>query len=112
MGAIFAIASDTPMAKAAPSLHQTLSRATATFPQPWINLEGLRLAKIAAKAEIKAQGLRLKDYEHRELQQWALLSFQDHRAELLGYATLELLFAGERSRKRAKLVSDAPKIEA
>ena len=29
-----------------------------------------------------------------------------------GLRQLELLFAAERSRKRAKLVSDAPKIEA
>jgi hypothetical protein len=59
----------------------------------------MRLAKLRVKDQLRANNLRIKDYEYAELTQLAWVWFSEHRAELLGYATIELLFAAERNSK-------------
>jgi hypothetical protein len=56
-------------------------------------VEALRLAKIEVKHAIRDQGKRIKDYEMKELTQLAECWFKFHRAELLGQATIGLLFS-------------------
>jgi hypothetical protein len=58
-----------------------------------IMYETLRLAKNAVKEDIRAKGLRLKDYEAKEITLLAQLWFSEHRAELIGQATIALLFS-------------------
>jgi hypothetical protein len=58
----------------------------------------MRLAKLRVKDQLRANNLRIKDYEYAELTQLAWLWFSEHRAELLGYATIELLFASHNSK--------------
>jgi len=67
--------------------------------QGWLNVEGLRLSRIAVNEQIRAKSERLKDYEYGKLTRLTWLWFSEHRAELLGYATIELLFAAERNAK-------------
>jgi hypothetical protein len=55
--------------------------------------EALRLAKIEVKHSIRDQGQRLKDYQMKEIINLAELWFSEHRAELLGQATIGLLFS-------------------
>jgi hypothetical protein len=64
-----------------------------------IKTEALRLARNAVRAQIKARGERLKDYEHSQVEQWALAWFKSHRAELIGLATLNLLLSDVRNSK-------------
>jgi hypothetical protein len=56
-------------------------------------VEALRLSKIAVKAEIRDQGQRLKDYQMKEIINLAELWFSEHRAAVLGQATIGLLFS-------------------
>jgi hypothetical protein len=58
-----------------------------------VMVEAMRLAKLAVKDRLRAEGLRLKDYEAKELTEFAWLWFLDHRAELIGQATIGLLFS-------------------
>jgi hypothetical protein len=65
----------------------------------WLKIEALRLAKIAVKEDIRAKGLRLKDYEAKHITRLAELWFSEHRAELIGQATIGLFFSTERNAK-------------
>jgi hypothetical protein len=67
--------------------------ATSIIAQARIRVEGLRLAKNAVKDDIRAKGHRLKDYEAKDITKLAELLFSEHRAELIGQATIGLLFA-------------------
>jgi hypothetical protein len=61
--------------------------------------EALRLARNAVRADIKARGERIKDYEHSEITRLAVAWFSSHRAEVLGQAVVALWFAAERKSK-------------
>jgi hypothetical protein len=61
--------------------------------QAWVRIEALRVAKIAVKADIRAKGLNIKNYEAAEISELARHWFSQHQAELIGQATIALLFA-------------------
>ena len=67
--------------------------ATTIIPHAWIKVEALRLARNAVKLDIRDRGERLKDYEMKEITRLAERWFCEHRAELIGQATIGLLFA-------------------
>jgi len=68
-----------------------------------IMVEAMRLAKLAVKDHIRAEGLRLKDYEAAEITKLAEIWLGEHRTELIGYATLTLLLSpiGKRASENA-----------
>jgi hypothetical protein len=73
----------------------------------WVRVETLRLAKNAVKTDIRDKGLRLKDYEAKEITILAERWFSDHRAELIGHATVALVLRdcwknARKSNSRAK----------
>jgi hypothetical protein len=77
------------------------------IPRAWIRVEGLRLAKNAVKLDIRDRGLKLKDYEAKQITKLAECWFERHKAELVGQATIGLLFSGclknaRKSNSRAK----------
>jgi tRNA U34 5-methylaminomethyl-2-thiouridine-forming methyltransferase MnmC len=79
-----------------------------------IRCEAMRLAKIAVKAEIRDRGLRLKDYEMKEITALAEQWFSNHKASVLGEATIGLLCAdirsaAQKSKARAARVSAVQK---
>jgi hypothetical protein len=76
------------MAGATPNLATT----RLSINQGWlIRVEALRLAKIAVKEDIRAKGQRLKDYEAKEITLLAQRWLSEHRASLIGQATIGLL---------------------
>jgi hypothetical protein len=77
-----------------------MAEATTSLPQAhslvdrgWVRVEALRLAKNAVKTDIRDKGLRLKDYEAKEITILAERWFSDHKASLIGQATITLLLA-------------------
>lgn len=67
-----------------------------------LRVEAMRLARIAVREEIRDQGLRYKDYSARELRDFAECLFLQHRAELIGEATISLLCSSLREKGLAK----------
>jgi hypothetical protein len=75
-----------------------------------LKVEAMRLARLEVKHRLRDQGLRMKDYEARELTQLAECWLKFHKAELLGLATIGLLLCSNNSsttnsRRKAKEVS-------
>jgi hypothetical protein len=67
--------------------------ATAIIPHAWIKVEGLRIAKNAVKLAIRDRGLKLTEYAAKDITRMAEEYWFEHRAELIGQATIGLLFA-------------------
>jgi hypothetical protein len=69
----------------------------------WIKVEALRLSKLAVKQEIRDLGLKLSEFSAKEITLRAEKWFGEHRAELIGQATIGLLFARMSVRNHPKL---------
>jgi hypothetical protein len=70
----------------------SLPQAHSLVDKAWVRVEARRLAKNAVKTDIRDKGLRLKDYEAKEITILAERWFSDHKASLIGQATIGLLF--------------------
>jgi hypothetical protein len=74
-----------------------MAEAIPIIDQVWIKIEALRLAKNAVKIDIRDRGLKLKDFEAKEITKLGELWFDRHKAELIGQAAITLVL---RHRKR------------